>query len=78
MAEVEAHAFMSDENLKQAIEEVEDALASLKDFEARRDPDDSEVEAHAFMSDESLKQAIERLEGALVRLRDLQTVAKGS
>jgi hypothetical protein len=56
----------SDENLKQAISEVEDALSKLRDLGTHDD-----VQGHAFTwSDENLKQAISEVEGALAKLRE--------
>jgi len=72
-ADVEAHRFhgYSDENLKQAIAQLEDALASLRALEPQA-AEDADVEAHrTYWSDESLKQAITQLENALAELRKL-------
>jgi polyhydroxyalkanoate synthesis regulator phasin len=67
--DVQGHsASWSDENLKQAIAEVEDALAKLRDLDAPGD----DVQGHASMySDETLKQAIESLSEAVASLRNL-------
>jgi hypothetical protein len=57
----------SDERLKQAIEGVDGALASLREL------DEPEVEGQRkSSSDERLKQAIDRVEGALGDLHRLQ------
>ena len=46
--DVEAHAMMSDERLKEDIRQLERSLASLRELEAARAdaPDESDVEAH--------------------------------
>ena len=57
----------SDEHLKQAIDTVDGALASLRELEA------PEVEGQVQRpSDERLKTAIDRLDGALAELRLVQ------
>ena len=57
----------SDEHLKQAIEDVDGALASLRELQ------EPEVEGQVKRpSDERLKQAIDRVEGALGELHRLQ------
>jgi hypothetical protein len=57
----------SDAQLKQAIGQVEDALASLQDL------DGPEVEGQRLhRSDERLKKAIDRLDGAVGELHRLQ------
>ena len=54
----------SDEHLKQAIDSVDSALASLREL------DEPEVEGQVKRpSDERLKKAIDRLDGALAELR---------
>jgi hypothetical protein len=57
----------SDLRLKQAVDQVEDALASLQEL------DGPEVEGQRLSrSDERLKKAIDRLDGALGELNRLQ------
>jgi hypothetical protein len=71
--DVEAHhVSASDENLKQAIAEVEGALAKL--YAATAPKDDGNVEAHAarILSDEDLQQAVTAVGNALAQLRGLQ------
>jgi hypothetical protein len=59
----------SDERLKQAVGQVEGALASLGEL------DGPEVEGQRLSrSDERLKQSIDRLDGALGELHRLQGV----
>ena len=76
--EVEAHlvARWSDEKLKQAITQLEDALSSLRALETE-DGEDADVKAHRWSgySDENLKQAIAQLEDALASLRALEPQA---
>jgi uncharacterized protein YacL (UPF0231 family) len=71
--DVEGHAYSwSDENLKQAISQIQDALQVLRQLEPSQAEDD--VEGHAYSwSDENLKQAVSRLENALAALRALRT-----
>jgi hypothetical protein len=66
--EVEGQRLMrSDERLKQAVGQVEGALANLREL------DGPEVEGQRLMrSDERLKQAIDRLDGSLGELHRLQ------
>jgi hypothetical protein len=73
--DVEGHAYgWSDENLKQAISQVQDALQVLRQLEPTHDQDD--VEGHAYSwSDENLKQAVSRLENAVAALRALRTTS---
>jgi hypothetical protein len=62
----------SDETLKQGIEEVERALASLRELQTTQGEDD-DVQGHVrHWSDERLKQAVATVEDALTSLRDLQ------
>lgn len=66
----------SDEKLKQAIGEIEDALSTLKQLgDSSSDADDdSDVRAHSFgWSDETLKQAISNLQSALQSLKQIET-----
>ena len=75
-AEVEAHHVgWSDENLKQAVAKLEDALAALRELETKGE--DAEVEAHHVgWSDKNLKQAVAQLEQALEQLRNVGTETK--
>ena len=76
-ADVEAHrSYYSDENLKQAIQQVESALDALRQVAAQQE-DDADVEAHrSYYSDESLKQAIQQLEKALRGLTRPSTASR--
>jgi hypothetical protein len=67
--DVQGHSrYVSDETLKQAIAEVQGALARLRELE-----DGDDVQGHSrYMSDETLKQAITEVQGALARLRELE------
>ena len=66
-----SHYFrLSDEQLKQAITKLEDALTSLRELTSDREGEEPDVEAHgAWLSDENVKQAIAKLEDALEKLR---------
>ena len=71
-AEVQRHTYKrySDENLKQAIAEVENALAALRTL----DGDDAEVQGHGYKwSDEDLKEAVTSLSDALEALKAIDT-----
>ena len=72
-ADVEAHRYYSsDENLKQVIERLEDALSQLRELEPAAE-EDAEVEAHrGYISDENLKQAIKKVEHAIETLKNLE------
>ena len=71
--DLEGHGYgLSDENLKQAISQVQDALQVLRQLQPTHDQDD--VHGHiSSWSDENLKQAITRLENALAALRAVRT-----
>jgi ribosomal protein L29 len=64
----------SDEDLKQGIEEVERALAGLRELQTTQGEED-DVQGHAIRawSDERLKQAVARVEDALASLREFPT-----
>jgi hypothetical protein len=65
----------SDENLKQAISQVQDALQVLRQLEPTQAEDD-DVEGHGYsLSDKNLKQAVSRLENALAALRAVRTTS---
>ena len=67
----DGHALV-DEELKQTIAKVEDALEALRKMEALRE-EDPEVEAHGMhWSDAELKQTIGTLESALQALRKIE------
>jgi bacterioferritin-associated ferredoxin len=78
-AEVQSHAlsrrYVSDEQVKQAVEQVQSALALLREIET-----DPEVQSHAlsrrYVSDERVKQAVEQVQNALALLRELDTDAE--
>jgi hypothetical protein len=75
--DVEGHGFygLSDENLKRAISQVDDALQVLRQLQPAHDQDD-DVQGHLYAwSDENLKQAVSRLETALAALRALRTTS---
>jgi hypothetical protein len=76
--EIEGHKFRhSDENLKQVVTQLEQALAALRQLDTQADEDEPEIEGHKFRhSDESLKQAVTQLEQALAALRELQGTRK--
>ena len=78
--EVEGHVYRSwsDERLKQAIQQAEGAVSTLRTLDsppAQSDSGDGEVEGQAFRSwsDERLKQAIQQTQGAVTTLRRLHT-----
>ena len=76
--EVEGQAirWSADETLKQAITQVENALATLAKLDAKREP--AEVEGQGrFYSDETLKQAIEQVKSALAALKAMQPEVEG-
>jgi hypothetical protein len=75
--EVEGQHFgFSDENLKQAVQQVEDAIAALQKLRVKST---AEVEGQlSGFSDENLKQAIEQVESALASLRKLQGAARSA
>jgi len=65
----------SDENLKQAISQVDDALQVLRRLQPT-DGQDDDVHGHWLAwSDENLKQAVSRLENALAALRAVRTTS---
>ena len=65
----------SDENLKQAVSELEGALEALLRLD--RPSEDAEVEGHGRMlSDENLKQAVTKLEDALEALLQMSSSAR--
>jgi hypothetical protein len=66
----------SDENLKQAITQVENALAALAKLNTRREPTEVEGQWKSW-SDENLKQAIEQVKSALAALKALQPEIEG-
>jgi hypothetical protein len=68
--EVEAHHMFSDERLKQAVTQVESALAGLRQL-STPPPDGDEVEAHHMYSDERLKQAVTPAPGVVAALGSL-------
>lgn len=69
--EGQARAY-SDENLKQAIQQVEDALSALQKLKAEGGST-AEVEGQARLySDENLKQAVQQVEAALAALQKLE------
>ena len=65
----------SDETLKQAIQQIENALAALAKLDAKREP--AEVEGQRLYSDETLKQAIEQVKSALAALKAMQPEVEG-
>jgi hypothetical protein len=75
--EVEGHLLRghSDENLKQAVAEIENAIEKLRALLAANQ---SEVEGHLLRghSDENLKQAVAQIEDAMEKLRALLAAAQ--
>ncbi len=69
--DVAGHGYRwSDENLKQAVTQVQSALETLRSMGA---DEDAEVEGHALKwSDEDLKQAVKSLSDALESLKAIQ------
>ena len=69
--DVTGHGYRwSDENLKQAVTQVQSALETLRSMGA---DEDAEVEGHALRwSDEDLKQAVKSLSDALESLKAIQ------
>jgi DNA repair ATPase RecN len=64
----------SDETLKDGIQELERALAGLRELQTTQGEDD-DVQGHGYTSwsDERLKQAVVKVEDALAGLRQLQS-----
>jgi hypothetical protein len=78
--DVEGHLMRwSDQELKQAVAQVEDALAALRELETGP-AGGEDVEGHASRgwSDRELKQAVAQVEDALAALRELETVPVGA
>ena len=77
-AEVEGQRFVgySDETIKQAIQQVENALAALAKLDAKREPAEVEGQYRAY-SDETLKQAVEQVKSALEALKAVQAEVEG-
>ena len=72
--EVQGHfRAWSDETLKQGIEEVERALAGLRELDTTEGEDDVQGHMQRAWSDETLKQAVAKVEDALTSLRQLPT-----
>ena len=74
-AEVVGHGYKwSDENLKQAVTEVQSALETLQRLGG---DDEDEVEGHGYKwSDAELKQAVSSLSNALERLKEIEKSSK--
>jgi hypothetical protein len=66
----------SDETLKQAVEQVQDALEALRKLQVP-EGEEAEVEAHSIAwSDENLKRAVTSLRNALQTLKTIETKPK--
>jgi DNA repair exonuclease SbcCD ATPase subunit len=64
----------SDETLKDGIQELERALAGLRELQSTQGEEDDDVQGHMrAWSDERLKQAVAKVQDALAGLRELPT-----
>lgn len=67
----------ADEQLKQAVAKLEDALKQLRELETKRERKEDDVEGNMIgYSDERLKQTVAKLDDALGQLRQLGSETK--